>query len=104
MPRQYSPEFRQRALRLLDTMMETSDISSSRPSSRWPANSASRRSRCAGGAARLRSMPVSDPVRQALNMPRFVSFSVKCPNYAGPTDFEVCVCVFAAELDRPVTK
>jgi transposase len=27
MPRQYSPEFRQRALRLLDTMMEASDIS-----------------------------------------------------------------------------
>jgi transposase len=27
MPRQYSPEFRQRALRLLDTMMEGSDIS-----------------------------------------------------------------------------
>lgn len=27
MPRQYSPEFRQRALRLLDTMMETSEVS-----------------------------------------------------------------------------
>lgn len=27
MPRQYSPEFRDRALRLLDTMMEASDIS-----------------------------------------------------------------------------
>jgi len=27
MPRQYSPEFRQRALRLLDTTMEASDIS-----------------------------------------------------------------------------
>lgn len=27
MPRQYSPEFRQRALRLLDTMMEASEIS-----------------------------------------------------------------------------
>ncbi|OBA65752.1 transposase [Mycolicibacterium elephantis] len=27
MPRQYSPEFRQRALRMLDTMMEASDIS-----------------------------------------------------------------------------
>jgi transposase len=27
MPRQYSPEFRQRALRLLDTMMEAPDIS-----------------------------------------------------------------------------
>ncbi|BBZ65390.1 insertion element IS6110 uncharacterized 12.0 kDa protein [Mycolicibacterium insubricum] len=27
MPRQYSPEFRQRALRLLDTMMEASDVS-----------------------------------------------------------------------------
>jgi transposase len=27
MPRQYSPEFRQRALRLLDTVMEASDIS-----------------------------------------------------------------------------
>src|SRR3954447_26967273 len=27
MPRQHSPEFRQRALRLLDTMMEASDIS-----------------------------------------------------------------------------
>lgn len=27
MPRQYPPEFRQRALRLLDTMMEGSDIS-----------------------------------------------------------------------------
>lgn len=27
MPRQYSSEFRQRALRLLDTMMEASDIS-----------------------------------------------------------------------------
>lgn len=27
MPRQYSQEFRQRALRLLDTMMEASDIS-----------------------------------------------------------------------------
>lgn len=27
MPRQYPPEFRSRALRLLDTMMETSDIS-----------------------------------------------------------------------------
>jgi len=29
MPRQYSPEFRQRALRLLDTTMEASDISES---------------------------------------------------------------------------
>ena len=27
MPRQYSPEFRQRALRLLDTMMESSETS-----------------------------------------------------------------------------
>lgn len=27
MPRQYPPEFRQRALRLLDTMMETSEVS-----------------------------------------------------------------------------
>ena len=27
MPRQYSPEFRQRALRLLDTIMEASDVS-----------------------------------------------------------------------------
>ncbi len=27
MPRQYSPDFRQRALRLLDTMMEASEIS-----------------------------------------------------------------------------
>ena len=27
MPRQYSPEFRQRALRLLDTTMEASDVS-----------------------------------------------------------------------------
>lgn len=27
MPRQYSPEFRQRALRLLDTTMETSEVS-----------------------------------------------------------------------------
>lgn len=27
MPRQYSPEFRQRALRLLDTVMESSDVS-----------------------------------------------------------------------------
>ena len=27
MPRQYSPEFRQRALRLLETTMEASDIS-----------------------------------------------------------------------------
>ncbi|BBX25076.1 conserved hypothetical protein [uncultured Mycobacterium sp.] len=27
MPRQYSPEFRDRALRMLDTMMEASDIS-----------------------------------------------------------------------------
>ncbi|GAT09454.1 transposase [Mycolicibacterium novocastrense] len=27
MPRQYSPEFRQRALRLVDTMMEASEIS-----------------------------------------------------------------------------
>jgi transposase len=27
MPRQYSPEFRHRAVRLVDTMMETSDIS-----------------------------------------------------------------------------
>lgn len=27
MPRQYSPEFRQRALRLLDTVMEASEIS-----------------------------------------------------------------------------
>ena len=27
MPRQYSPEFRQRALRLLDTMMEASEVS-----------------------------------------------------------------------------
>jgi transposase len=27
MPRQYSPEFRQRAVRLVDTIMETSDIS-----------------------------------------------------------------------------
>ena len=27
MPRQYSPEFRQRALRLLDTVMEASEVS-----------------------------------------------------------------------------
>jgi transposase len=27
MPRQYSPEFRQRALRLLDTLMEASEVS-----------------------------------------------------------------------------
>ena len=27
MPRQYSPDFRQRALRLLDTMMEASEVS-----------------------------------------------------------------------------
>ena len=43
MPRQYSPEFRQRALRLLDTMMESSKLRSSRPSSPWPANWVSRR-------------------------------------------------------------
>jgi transposase len=29
MPRQYSPEFRQRALRLVDTVMEASEVSES---------------------------------------------------------------------------
>ena len=82
MPPQYSPEFRQRALRLLDTTMEASEVSEFEAIKSVAGKLVFRRSRCAGGDVGLKLMPVSVPVRPAPSMPRSVVSSVRSPTYA----------------------
>ncbi|CQD24298.1 transposase [Mycobacterium lentiflavum] len=85
--RQYSPEFRERALRLLDTTMEASDVSefeaissvasklgiSEEPMRRW------RRKVQVNAGER--------PGATAPAMPRLGVSSVRLSNYAGPKRF-----------------
>jgi transposase len=76
LPRQYSPEFRQRALRLLDTTMEASEVSEfeaikSVASKLGISEESVRRWR-----RKPRSMLVNGPAPPTLSMPRFAGLSV----------------------------
>lgn len=87
MPRQYSPEFRDRALRLLDTTMGASKVSefgaiksassklgiSEKSLGRW--------------RRKPKSMPGSGPGRPARTIPRSAASSVKSLTCAEPTRF-----------------
>lgn len=84
MPRQYSPEFRQRALRLLDTMMEASDTSEFEAIKSVAGKLGIAENRCAGGGARPRSMPVNVQARPALSMQRYASSGVRMLSCAEP--------------------
>lgn len=62
---------------------------SSRRLSLCRANSASLKSRCIDGGARLESMPGNDPGRPAPSTPRSAASSEKLPTYTEPTRFRI---------------
>lgn len=62
MPRQYSPEFRQRALRLLDTTMEALEIYEFEAIKSVANKLGTSEESVRGGAARLKLMLASAPV------------------------------------------
>ena len=84
MPRQYSPKFRQRALLLLDTMIEASEVSEFEAIKSVAGKLNISESRFVGGGARPRSMLANGPVRRVQSMPRSASASESSANYAEP--------------------
>jgi hypothetical protein len=77
MPRQYSPEFRQRALRLLDTTMEASDISEFEAIKSVAGKVGISEESVCRWRRKHRSMPESVLVRLVLSMPKSASSSVR---------------------------
>jgi hypothetical protein len=77
MPRQYSPEFRQRALRLLDTTPTASDISEFEAIKSVAGKVGISEESVRRCGVKHRSMPESVLVRLALSMPKSASSSVR---------------------------
>ena len=82
MPRQYPFEFRLRASRLVDTMLEDSDISESMAVKSVASKLGVAEESGVGGGARPKSMPERGLEHRVPSMPRSAGSSERTLNYA----------------------